>query len=703
MRVNMFAPLALGALLLASSAGAKSPAQTRQLSDSVIPAVRKSTLLGAAPRAEILYLAVSLHPRFPTELKAFCDSVSDPKSPDYRRFMTPEQVGESFGAAPTDVDNVTAYLKSQGMKVTLVAKNRMAILAEATVAQAEAAFSTKISLLKGKDPAGRPISFQANVTPLSLPSSIADAVVGVNGIETYARPIPRTTLLNPTLTRGLYATAPAYGLGFQGQGRTVGVTNFDGLRLSNAPLYIADWGLPVPAGGAGSNISIVSIGSPAYSGAPGGEGDLDYQMELGMAPLATIIIYDNNGSAYVSLLTREANDNLCDVISESWGFNLNASDLVSAHNQHLAMSAQGMTYLVASGDYGTDFSVLAGYYPNIDPEPMLVGGTVANVNSSTGARVSEDGWNGSGGGWYTTAASYNVLPSWQHGTGVPTTHNYRLWPDISLHSSGATSSQGSGAYSFRLNGTIRTGFAGTSFASPICAGAICILEQRLAANGQTARLGRMQDMIYAENGRADIWYDILTGNNSNPYLPDHSQSTAHAGWDTVTGWGAPNFDAWYTALAIVRTVPSSYQIFYGSYSSGSVASLAGVDQNYLVVRQVIPPIVSQPPIDVIVTGTTTVTNPSQLTFQLVAHSNLSNITQTVKLYNVSTSGWQTVDTRTATNASDQTVLVSISTNAGQFVAADGTVKARITCSPQGSTPIVGWSASIDQTIWTLTP
>ncbi|HVT12980.1 MAG TPA: protease pro-enzyme activation domain-containing protein [Fimbriimonadaceae bacterium] len=702
MRPALFVLLGIGGLLF-SPALAGTPVVRHQLADSVIPAVRKSTVVAPASGSEVLYLAVSLYPRYPAELKAFCDSVSDPRSPSYRQFMTPDQVGESFGASASDVDNVVAFLKSKGMRITLVAKNRMAVLATATVAQAEAAFSTKIALLEGPDPAGHTVTYQANTTPLSMPANVAEAVVGVSGIETYARPIPRTTLLNPTLTRGLYATAPAYALGFQGQGRTIGISNFDGLRLSNAPLYIADWGLPVPAGGAGSNISIVTMGSPAYTGAPHGEGDLDFQMELGMAPLANIVIYDNDGNAYISLLAKEANDNLCDVISESYGWDLNSSDLTSAHNQHLAMTAQGMTYLVATGDYGTDYAVAAGYYPNIDPEPLMIGGTCANVNGTTGTRVSEDGWNGSGGGWYTTSASYNVLPSWQHGNGVPTSINYRLWPDFSLHSSGSTSSGGAGAYSFRLNGTIRTTYAGTSFASPVCAGAICILEQRLAANGQTARLGRMQDMIYAENGRSDVWYDILTGNNSNPYLPDHSQSTAHAGWDTVTGWGAPNFDAWYTALAAVDTVPSGYQINYGTYASGNVASLANVDQNYLAITERVPPNLRQPPVDITVSGTTTILNPSRLDFQVVAHSNQSNITQEVKLYNVSTASWQSVDTRTATNGSDQTVLVSVTSNAAQFVAADGTVRARVTYTPQGPTLILAWSGSIDQTKWRLTP
>src|ERR1051326_128411 len=118
MRFVFYASLVFASLLVSGVAEAKSPIQRQQLRNSVIPAVQQSKILGPASGSEILYLAVSLEPRFPAELKAFCDSGSNPNSPNYRHFLTPEQVGENFGATSTDVNNVVAFLKSQGMEIT---------------------------------------------------------------------------------------------------------------------------------------------------------------------------------------------------------------------------------------------------------------------------------------------------------------------------------------------------------------------------------------------------------------------------------------------------------------------------------------------------------------------------------------------------------------------------------------------------------
>src|SRR5262249_9808922 len=155
-------------------------------------------------------------------------------------------------------------------------------------------------------------------------------------------------------------------------------------------------------------------------------------------------IYDGGSSDLIGVLTSEVNDNLSDVITESYGWSLSASTATSAHNLHLSMSAQGITYMAASGDSGTTLEPFS--YPDYDPEVLMVGGTVATVNGS-GVRTSEVAWSGGGGGWSTNAASFNVLPSWQHGSNVPTTINHRLVPDVALNAAGA-----SGAYYFYYNG-----------------------------------------------------------------------------------------------------------------------------------------------------------------------------------------------------------------------------------------------------------
>ncbi|AIE87663.1 protease pro-enzyme activation domain-containing protein [Fimbriimonas ginsengisoli] len=531
----------------------------------------QSTDLGHSNPQRLLHVSVSLPLGNSAGLEAFCDSVSNPKSPNYRQFITPEEVGRQFGVTQTQMQKVVDFLSASGFKIKQIGANRMTILADCTVAQAEAAFKTSIhdfnSVAPGVSvaqklqsgqlfdiPTERHFSF---TKPLTLPTTLQNLVIDVAGLEDYTRPQPR--VLTPTQTRGLYGLANMYAGGSQGQGRTIAISNFDGYRLSNVPLYYSQYSLPTPAGGAGSNITVKTISGGAGSGTPQGEGDLDIQMVLGMAPLCNFEIYDGGGSDLIGTLTREVNDNTADVISESYGWNLPASTATSAHNLHLSMTAQGITYMAASGDSGTTLEPYS--YPDYDPEVLMVGGSIASVNASN-QRTSEVGWSlsggqGGGGGWSTNTASFNVLPSWQHGTGVPTNINKRLVPDVALNAAGS----GSGAYYFYLNGTLSSGYVGTSFASPVFAGSLGVAEQNIIAQGGLPangsgkrRFGRIQDLIYSQNGRSDVWFDITSGNNGN--LPNGSASNAGPGWDFVTGFGAINFGAFVTTQVSV-TVPAA--------------------------------------------------------------------------------------------------------------------------------------------------
>src|SRR5207237_3394095 len=141
-------------------------------------------------------------------------------------------------------------------------------------------------------------------------------------------------------------------------------------------------------------------------------------------------IYDGGGSSPIGVLTAEVNDNLVDTNTESYGWNLSASTATSAHNLHVSMSAQGITYMAASGDSGTTLEPYS--YPDYDPEVLMVGGTIASVDGS-GNRTGEVGWNSGGGGWSNNTATFNTRPSWQAGNGVPTNVNHRLSPDIAFN------------------------------------------------------------------------------------------------------------------------------------------------------------------------------------------------------------------------------------------------------------------------------
>jgi hypothetical protein len=96
------------------------------------------------------------------------------------------------------------------------------------------------------------------------------------------------------------------------------------------------------------------------------------------------------------------------------------------------------------------------------------------------------------------------------------------------------------------------------------------MAQAMVAAGLPGRFGRLNDLIYFQNGRPDIWTDILTGVNGT--LPDSTLSVAHAGWDSVTGWGAPNFEAFFYSVA-GRPVSGSVTLNNYSASPGGVPAL----------------------------------------------------------------------------------------------------------------------------------
>jgi len=573
----------ISALIAAFGASAFAPAeQTVRLKDMPVPeAALRSQHLGHTDPNQILHVSINLPLADPDGAQAFADSVSDPSNPNYMHFIEPKEFGQRFGLSSDKVKQVVDYLTAKGLQITLVADSHLNILADCTVAQAESAFQTRIDDFKALDPrekvAGRPKYFAYTAAP-AVPASIAPYVAGITGLENFTRPKRKTTL-SPSMARTLYKLAATYTT-YKGTGRTVGISNFDGFRLTNIPIFYNSFALPSPPGGVGSNIQVVTINGGSGAGTPAGEGDLDIQMVLGQAPFCNLIVYDD-GTDLVSCLTREAQDNKADIITESYGWNPNLTDTNAAHNIHLQMTAQGITYLLASGDAGTDF--LGFDYADYDPEITNVGGTEATTDAA-GNRISEIGWFGSGGGWSLVPATYNKLPTWQKGNGVPANINARLVPDMAVQADSAT-----GGFFMIFNGT-KAGVSGTSCSSPLCAGALADVEQREIAKGTMVisggkfRAGRINDLIYSQNGKSTIWTDIVTGSNGT--LPNGSTSSAHPGWDFVTGWGSPIWDAFsfVRGIGLIDSL-TSLGVLEGTPVSGdAVGSTGNTDGVFFSIR-----------------------------------------------------------------------------------------------------------------------
>lgn len=520
-------------------------AQTNLVPLSISPPdeVKSRKVVGPMHDGETIHFSVSLAPRDPEALERFVDSVSSPSSPSYRHFISPIEVGNRFGASKADLQSIIAYLQRNGIQIRLVANNRLTVLADATIGQAAKAFHTSFveyAATPGEFARGRKAySFTHS---LALPAQIASKVLSINGLENLNRPKPK--FVTPTQLQTLYNLTPLKKLGNNGEGRSVGISNWDGFRLSNVPHEYAQFFLPKPAGGVGSNIKVVTVSGGAGTGQAEGEGDLDIQAVLGVAPLCNLTIYDGGDVDLIGVLTREANDNAVDVITESYGWKLNPATTRAAHALHLAMSAQGITYIAASGDEGTSLGPYI--YPSNDPEVLIVGGTTVQTDVK-GNRKSEIGWDGSGGGWSIVLHPFNKLPAWQTGKGIPKNIPFRLIPDVALDADPKT------GYVVCYGGSF-TVFGGTSGSSPTFAGGLAVSQQQLVTNGWLkpdanghTRMGRIQDLIYKFNGDATVFYDVKLGQNG--YLPDGKLSAATAGWDFVTGLGVINFNGFVTKVS----------------------------------------------------------------------------------------------------------------------------------------------------------
>jgi len=193
------------------------------------------------------------------------------------------------------------------------------------------------------------------------------------------------------------------------------------------------------------------------------------------------------------------------------------------------MAAQGQNFFAASGDSST-WSSKNEAWPADDANVVSVGGTDLTTASAAGSWKSETAWTDSGGG---ISPDKIAIPSWQQLSGVINSSNkgsttLRNGPDVSANAN----------FSFYTcadqTTCLANEYGGTSFAAPMWAGYIALVNQQLVANGKST-IGFLNPTIYSQNvtsSYAADFHDISSGTSGS--------FSAVSGYDLVTGWGSPN-------------------------------------------------------------------------------------------------------------------------------------------------------------------
>jgi uncharacterized protein (TIGR03437 family) len=525
-----------------------------------------------APSLEMPYITLTLAPSAAqqAELDKLLLQQQTPGSPNYQRWLTPEEYGQRFGVSDADLGKITQWLEQQGLRVVSVARGRNWIAASGTAAQAEAAFQTEIHsyLVDGE-------KHFANASEPSVPAAFASLVKGIRGLNDFRmKPRLRTSLAKPKYTAGwcdnycvapddfatIYDVTPLYNAGINGTGQKIAIAGQVEVNLSDIEQFRSMFNLPVNDP---QMLLVPGSRNPGSSNSGDlAESDLDLEWSGAVARNATVIfVYSSDVMTSVQYAIDEK---LAPVVSISYGDceqetpGSESSAFVQWAEQ---ANAQGMTWFSASGDNGaadcndSQNPGLAVDLPGSVPEVTSVGGTEFvegtgtywnATNNANGASVlsyiPETTWNdsvedqepsASGGG----ASILFTKPSWQTGRGVPS-DNARDVPDISLNAS-----DDHDPYVVYTGGSLQA-YGGTSVPAPSFAGLTVLLNQKLGSGG----VGNINPKLYSlAQLNPGIFHDVTTGNNIVTVACGKRDSNcgnapvgyyAGVGYDQATGLGS---------------------------------------------------------------------------------------------------------------------------------------------------------------------
>ncbi len=526
--------------------------------------VREATRNGRAkslrrlPADQVLQLNIVLPLSDQAGLDAFLKDVYNPSSPHYRHFLTVAEFTSRFGPSQKNYKAVLHFAKNSNLTVVGGSRDAMDVQVKRTVSAIEKAFHVKMRTYQ------HPTENRTFYAPDREPTTnLKFSLWHISGLDNDSIPHPlfvkrsdyaKAHNLKPAdvVTHATTGSGPsasflgsdmraAYygGTALTGAGQNLGLFEYAGTDLADLSSYFSSIGqtnnVPVTL------YSVDGTSTACEDSSAGGSCDdteqtLDMTQAIGMAPdLASLVMYVGaTDTAIIGAMTTHSP--LPTTIGCSWGWT--PADNTTLDPYFQKMAAQGQNFFAASGD-NSNWSASNEAWPADDANVVSVGGTDLVTASAAGPWKSETAWSDSGGG---ISPDQIPIPAWQQLPDVINSSNQgsttlRNGPDVSANAD----------FTFYTcadqTACQANQYGGTSFAAPMWAGYIALVNQQLANLGQPP-IGFLNPTIYAQNVtsayKADF-HDITSG-TSGSY-------SAVTGYDLVTGWGSPNGAALINALA----------------------------------------------------------------------------------------------------------------------------------------------------------
>jgi trimeric autotransporter adhesin len=429
---------------------------------------------------ERLQILLQRSPQQEAGLQQLLRDMHTPGTPNFHKWLTPDQFGQQFGPSDQDVQTVVNWLQTHNFQVLKVNPGKQTLEFSGTVGAVQQAFHTSIHqyAVNGQQ-------HYANATEPDIPVALAPVLGGFVSLNNFplrhyshllgsAQYNPKTHQAIPewTLPGGalgnMYAVAPEdfateYDVTplytatkpITGTGQTIAIINESNINVNFVNNFRTLFGLPASTPQViidGNDPGIDGQNNPDGPNFASGEAYLDVEWSGAVAPGATIdlvIAADTSTQQGLNYAAERAvYTNVAPVISISFGeceFDLGSQNFFFSGLWEQA-AAQGITVMVSTGDSGsagcdnpdtetvatqglavngiasTPFNVAVGgtdfYYPNAAALSTYWNATNDSKNGSLKSYIPEQVWNDSQYG-------ANLLPvaggSISGGSGGPST------------------------------------------------------------------------------------------------------------------------------------------------------------------------------------------------------------------------------------------------------------------------------------------
>jgi hypothetical protein len=411
------------------------------LSGNTHPIARAQYDLGPTAASGRMLLVFKRSPQQESNLQQLLRDQQNAASPQYHKWLTPEEFGGRFGIADSDLQTVTGFLQAKGFSVGKLSRGRMSLEVTGSSDQVRDAFHTEIHRYSI---AGN--QFFANDRDPQIPEALAPVVAGFASLNNYKASMPaisKQATFDPTshTLKPLFTTT-------SGTTTYHGVSPGDLAKIYNIPAQTKPTST-VPSIGviSDSDVNLASIAAydtlfALSASAPNVIVDGDdpgvttdaltttEELELisAVAPYATVNLYTSATTDYDTgfdfATVRAVGDDTVNIID--FGFLNCESSLGASGNEFVSYlweqaAAQGITVISATGDAGAAACDIPGgsegqetsfYGPAVNgwastPYNTAVGGT--DFYYTTGA-PSTNYWNATNSGTPAFISAKGVIP-----------------------------------------------------------------------------------------------------------------------------------------------------------------------------------------------------------------------------------------------------------------------------------------------------